>query len=113
MDKFPMVDVGRQTVAMYQKLIDQAETIFVNGPLGIFEQSETEYGTQQIWEAFAKAKAFTVVGGGDSINALNKYNLGPEISYVSTAGGGLVRFLSGEELPVIKALRQAASRTSH
>lgn len=105
---FALVDIGSRTTAMYEKLIAEAQTIFVNGPFGIFEKAESEYGTKQTWNALAKSKAFTVVGGGDSISALNKYNLGAKISYICTAGGGLVRFLTGEELPVIKALRHSA-----
>jgi len=58
--------------------------------------------------AIAKSNAFSVLGGGDSIAAVNKYNLADGISYISTGGGALVRFLSGEELPVIKALKKSA-----
>lgn len=105
-----MVDVGHATVDLYCKILADAATIFVNGPFGIFEKPESEYGTKTIWETMANSRAFTVLGGGDSIAAMNKYHLAEKFSYVCTAGGGLVRFLSGEELPVVKALKEAAAR---
>lgn len=105
-----LVDIGHDTVEQYLKEIAQARTIFVNGPAGIFEKAESEYGTKSLWEAIARLDAFSVIGGGDSISAANKYNLAEDFSYVCTAGGGLVRFLSGEELPVVRALRRSAER---
>ena len=86
-----------------------ARTVFVNGPAGVFEQPESELGTRTIWEALAETKAFTVLGGGDSITATEKYKLTDRIGYICTGGGALIRFLSGEELPVVKALRHGAS----
>jgi phosphoglycerate kinase len=103
-----LADIGRETVAGYRAVIDQASTIFINGPMGIFENELSEYGTKSVWEAIAAAKAYSVLGGGDSITATKKYGLAKEFSYICTGGGALVRFLSGEELPVIKALRFAA-----
>lgn len=107
-----ITDIGNETVKVYSNLIREANTIFVNGPAGVFERQESEYGTKSLLEAIAASSAFSVIGGGDSIAALNKYGLEKRFSYVSTAGGGLVRFLSGEELPVIKALQGAADRMS-
>lgn len=105
-----LVDIGQETVKDYFEHIAQAGTIFLNGPLGIFEKTESELGTKTVWNAVASSRAFTVLGGGDSIAAVNKYQLSDKFSYISTAGGGLIRFLSGEELPVIKALRKSAAR---
>lgn len=107
-----ITDIGHKTVNAYCDLLREANTIFVNGPAGVFERQESEYGTKSLLEAIAASSAFSVIGGGDSIAALNKYGLEKQFSYVSTAGGGLVRFLSGEELPVIKALKDAANRMS-
>ena len=102
------VDIGGRTVELYKKAIEQAKTIFINGPMGVFENEPSEYGTKAIWEAAAKSKAYSVLGGGDSITAANKYKVENDVSYICTGGGALVRFLTGEELPVVKALRHAA-----
>ena len=78
--------------------------------MGVFEQSDTELGTKEIWNALGKTNAYTVVGGGDSITATKKYNMVDKISYICTGGGALIRFLTGEELPVVRALRNAAQK---
>jgi phosphoglycerate kinase len=113
-DKLPvdqvLMDIGSNTIAEYEQIIKDTKTIFFNGPAGVFEKTETEIGTKAILTAIAGSSAFSVVGGGDSIATVNKYNLVNNISYISTGGGALVRFLSGEELPVIKALRKSAKR---
>jgi phosphoglycerate kinase len=106
----PVVDIGRETVRSYCEALKAARTVFLNGPAGVFEKPESEYGTKSIWEAVAYSHAYSVIGGGDSLAAANKYGLAKRFSYQSTAGGGLVRLLSGEELPVIRALRNAAER---
>ncbi|MDR1322292.1 MAG: phosphoglycerate kinase [Gracilibacteraceae bacterium] len=103
-------DIGSQTIAVYEKIIEDSGTIFINGPAGVFEQAATELGTKSLWQAIAKSGAFSILGGGDSITAVNKFGLYECFSYVSSAGGSLVRFLSGEELPVIKALRLSAEK---
>jgi len=113
-DKLPvdqvLMDIGSNTMFEYKYIIKDAKTIFFNGPAGVFEKAETEIGTKAILTAIAESSAFSVVGGGDSIAAVNKYNLANNISYISTGGGALVRFLSGEELPVIKALKKSAKK---
>lgn len=105
-----LMDIGSKTISKYEYIINNAKTIFLNGPAGVFEEAETELGTKAVLTTIAKSKAFSVIGGGDSIAAVNKYNLADNISYISTGGGALVRFLSGEELPVIKALKKAAKK---
>ena len=105
-----LTDLGKNTISAYETIIKDAKTIFFNGPAGVFEKAETEWGTKSILTAISKSNAFSAIGGGDSITAVNKYNLANNISYISTGGGALVRFLSGEELPVIKALRKSAKR---
>lgn len=105
-----LMDIGSNTIGKYKQIINEAKTIFFNGPAGVFEKTEAELGTKSILTAIAKSNAFSVIGGGDSITAVNKYNLADNISYISTGGGALVRFLSGEELPVIKALRKSAKK---
>jgi len=113
-DKLPvdqvLMDIGSNAIAEYEQIIKDAKTIFFNGPAGVFEKAETELGTKSILFAIAESNAFSVLGGGDSITAVNKYNLADNISYISTGGGALVRFLSDEELPVIKALKKSAKK---
>ncbi|MDR1800462.1 MAG: phosphoglycerate kinase [Lachnospiraceae bacterium] len=101
-------DIGSKTAEMYKEIILSSATVFVNGPMGVFEQSETELGTKAVWDALGDTKAYTVVGGGDSITATTKYEKTALISYICTGGGALIRFLTGEELPVVKALRHGA-----
>ena len=106
-----LTDIGADTSAAYQKYIRESKTVFVNGPMGIFEEEATEYGTKAVWEALGDTEAYTVIGGGDSITATTKYDKTAAISYICTGGGALIRFLTGEELPVVKALRHGAGIT--
>ena len=103
------VDIGHETVREYQQLILNAGTVFVNGPMGVFEQPESEYGTRAVWQAIADTKGHSVLGGGDSITATEKFGLTDRMGYICTGGGALIRFLSGEVLPVVRALRHGAT----
>lgn len=105
-----LVDIAAETAKQYTDIILGAKTVFVNGPMGIFEKAETEYGTKTIWQALADTDGYTVIGGGDSVTATNKYGLADKMGYICTGGGALIRFLTGEELPVVRALRHAAER---
>lgn len=105
-----LVDIGEKTAEIFAKHIRDAAMVFVNGPMGIFEEEKSEYGTKIVWQAIADTKGVSVIGGGDSIAAANKYNMRDKISYICTGGGAMVRFLSGEELPVVGALKKAAKR---
>lgn len=102
------VDVGGETARMYREVILGAKTVFVNGPMGVFEQAPSEAGTRAVWQALADTEGHTVLGGGDSITATEKYGLTDKMGYICTGGGALIRFLTGEELPVVKALRHGA-----
>lgn len=106
-----VLDIGSRTAARYGAIIRDAKTVFVNGPMGVFEKPETEMGSRIVWEALGSTSAYTVVGGGDSITATSKFGTTDRISYICTGGGALIRFLTGEELPVVKALRHAAQRS--
>ena len=103
------VDVGSDTAARYREEIMNAKTVFVNGPMGVFEKAESELGTRIVWQALADTEGFSVLGGGDSITATEKYALTDKMGYICTGGGALIRFLSGEELPVVKALRHGSA----
>ncbi len=111
-DKLPkdagVLDIGSKTIAQYVSEIHAAQTVFVNGPMGVFEKPETELGTKLVWQALAETGAYTVLGGGDSITATEQYGFVEQMGYLCTGGGALIRFLTGEELPVVRALRYAA-----
>lgn len=104
------VDIGSKTAAAYQDAILKAKTVFVNGPMGVFESPPSELGTKAVWDALGQTGAYTVIGGGDSITATTKYKKTEVISYICTGGGALIRFLTGEELPVVRALREGARK---
>lgn len=104
-NKYIYGDIGKETIKLYQTYILEAQSVFVNGPLGIFEDNNLELGSKEIWAAISESDAFSIVGGGDSIKATKQFNREHDIDYICTGGGALIRFLSGEELPVVKALR--------
>ena len=112
MDAIPaeaaVVDIGSRAIQSYTDLIRISRTVFVNGPMGVFEQAASEAGTRAVWTALGETSAYTVLGGGDSITAAKKYDVMDKMGYVCTGGGALIRFLSGEELPVVRALRHSA-----
>ena len=104
-----MLDVGPKTSNLYAQCIKQAATILWNGPIGVFEYEAFSKGTQAICEAVVQnSKCYSVAGGGDTIAALEKFNIKDELSYISTAGGAFLEFLEGEPLPAIEALMQHA-----
>ena len=104
--EFAISDIGSKTIDIYKDIISGAGTVFINGPAGVFEKPGTEYGTKELFTHTAISDCFSVIGGGDSITAANKFVPGGGFSYMCTGGGAMVRFLSGEELPVVKALKK-------
>jgi len=106
--KYTILDIGSETIDKYNDIISTAGTVFINGPAGVFEEPDSERGTKELFTHTAKADCFSVIGGGDSITAANKYVKDGGFSYMCTGGGAMVRFLSGEELPVVKALKRGA-----
>lgn len=101
-------DLGPKTVEHYSKLIAGAGTVFISGPAGFFEKEGFSYGTKGLLTAVANSMATTIVSGGHLTSALKKYGLAEQIDHISTAGGALVLYLTGEKLPMIKALENAA-----
>ena len=102
-----IVDIGDKTIENFVDVIMNSQTVFANGPMGVFEEAVSETGSKAIYEAMAETSAHTVVGGGDSVTAAKKYNITDKLGYVCTGGGALIRFLTGDELPVVSALRYA------
>ena len=105
---FDAMDIGSETAEKYRQIILNSKTVFANGPVGVFEKAESELGTRVLFTAMAETEGYTVVGGGDSVTAAAKYGVTDKLGYICTGGGALIRFLTGEELPVVKALRHAA-----
>lgn len=101
------LDIGPQAIQAYREVILNSKTILWNGPMGVFEMSNFEDGTKAIAEAVAEATrngAFSLIGGGDSVAAINKYHLKDKVSYVSTGGGAMLEYIEGKELPGVKAI---------
>lgn len=105
LDSAMFLDIGEETVKTFEDLIEKAGTVFVNGPMGVYENPTFSKGTKRVWTALAETKAYTVIGGGDTVSAAAKLIDTKKIDYVCTAGGAMVRFLSGQELPLISAMR--------
>ncbi len=102
------LDIAEESIENFRKIILASKTLLWNGPMGVFEMEKFQKGTAEIAKAVAEASekgAFSLVGGGDSVAAINKYKLADKVSYVSTGGGALLEYIEGKELPGIKAIR--------
>ncbi len=103
------LDIGQMACESFSKVIMHAKTILWNGPMGVFEMEKFQHGTKTIAHAVAdstKHGAFSLVGGGDSVAAVNKFGLNDKVSYVSTGGGALLEYFEGKELPGIAAIKK-------
>lgn len=109
-DGVQFIDIGKDTIARYSELLHSAKTIFANGPAGIYEEPGFETGTIGIWSAIADSDAYSVIGGGDTVSSATKFIDLSKISYVCTAGGAMVRFMSGKKLPLIEAMENSYAR---
>lgn len=107
----PLFDIGTETAKKFGEIIRNAKTVVVSGPVGVFENPEFRRGSEIVLQAVADCQGFTLIGGGHTIAAVEKLGLADKISYISTAGGALIEFLMGNELPGVAALEQAANRT--
>jgi len=103
-----IMDVGPDTAERLASLVAGAGTIVWNGPLGVFEFDQFGEGTRLLAEAVAQSKAFSIAGGGDTLAALEKYDLSDSISYISTGGGAFLEFLEGKTLPAVAMLQERA-----
>ena len=103
------LDIGEKTIELFTDAIKKSKTVLWNGPMGVFEMDKFSKGTSAIAKALADATAkgaFTLIGGGDSVAAINKNKLADKVSYVSTGGGAMLEYMEGKVLPGIKAIRK-------
>jgi phosphoglycerate kinase len=101
------LDIGPLSIVKFVKIIQDSNTIIWNGPMGVFEFNYYQKGTLSIAQAIANATregAFSLIGGGDSVAAINQFGLSDQVSYVSTGGGAMLEYLEGKKLPGIAAM---------
>ncbi len=102
------LDIGPETEKEFSKVIESSNALLWNGPMGVFEMNSFEHGTKVVADAIVAATAkgaYSLVGGGDSVAAINKYNLADKVSYVSTGGGAMLEYIEGKVLPGVKAIQ--------
>jgi len=102
-------DIGPETAARFARMMSEAGTVVWNGPVGVFEFDQFGEGTRILGEAIASSDAFSIAGGGDTLAAVDKYNIAEHISYISTGGGAFLEFLEGKTLPAVAMLERRAS----
>jgi phosphoglycerate kinase len=114
LDKIPpdaaVMDIGGATIQKFGSIISRSKTVFLSGPPGVFEKDEFCRGTCELFEHITSCDAFSVIGGGHSCAAANKFGFTDKISYVSTGGGALEKLMLGKEMPVVEALKTSAKR---
>lgn len=104
-----ILDIGPVTIGNYVDIVDLAKTIIWNGPVGVFEFAQFAYGTRALAIAIAESDAFSIAGGGDTLAAVDLYDLNQQISYISTGGGAFLEYLEGKTLPAVAILQERAT----
>lgn len=104
-----IMDIGPETVMRYIHILDSAKTIIWNGPVGVFEFPQFSYGTRALAIAIANSDAFSIAGGGDTLAAIDLYDLTDQLSYISTGGGAFLEYLEGKTLPAVSVLEARAN----
>ena len=104
-----ILDIGPDTAARFAEILKSAGTIIWNGPVGVFEFDQFGEGTRILAEAIADSDAFSVAGGGDTLAAIDKYEVADRISYISTGGGAFLEFVEGKKLPAVEVLERRAA----
>ncbi len=105
-----VLDIGAATIAEFSDIVAKSKTAFMSGPAGVFEREEFAAGTRQIFRAMVESEAYSVIGGGHSSAAANKFGLLDQFAYASTGGGAIERLMQGKPMPVVEALRASARR---
>jgi phosphoglycerate kinase len=105
-----ILDIGPKTATMLAEQVAKAGTIVWNGPVGVFEFDQFAEGTKTLAMAIADSKGFSIAGGGDTLAAIAKYNIGDKIGYISTGGGAFLEFLEGKTLPAVEILLQRSAQ---
>ena len=100
------VDIGKETIKNFQEILSKSKTIFWNGPMGVFEVDEFSHGTKEITNAIAEMEVYSIVGGGDSVNAINRFSNVDKFNHVSTGGGASLEYLEGKALPGVNIYNQ-------
>ena len=103
-------DIGPDSAAELAEIIKNAGTVVWNGPVGVFEFDQFGEGTKAVSMAIAESSAFSIAGGGDTLAAIDKYDIADKVSYISTGGGAFLEFLEGKKLPAVDMLEQAAAK---
>ncbi|MDY7218395.1 phosphoglycerate kinase [Denitrificimonas sp. JX-1] len=103
-----ILDIGPETAQQFAELLKNSQTILWNGPVGVFEFDQFANGTKVLAQAIAASNAFSIAGGGDTLAAIDKYNVADKISYISTGGGAFLEFVEGKVLPAVAVLEERA-----
>lgn len=103
-----ILDIGPETAKQFAELLKNSKTILWNGPVGVFEFDQFANGTKVLAQAIADSDAFSIAGGGDTLAAIDKYNVADKISYISTGGGAFLEFVEGKVLPAVAILEERA-----
>ena len=105
-----ILDIGPQTASQFAELIAGMKTIIWNGPVGVFEFDQFAAGTKAVAQAIAQNQGFSIAGGGETIAAIDKFQVTDEVSYISTGGGAFLEYVQGIKLPAVEILEQRAAQ---
>ena len=108
---YSLYDIGEKSIENFKNILSEAKTVFLSGPCGVFENPTFMKGTKEIFTFVANSDMFSIVGGGHTVAAVEQLGLDDKISHISTGGGSLEKFMMGEKLPVVEALKKAKNRT--
>jgi phosphoglycerate kinase len=108
---YNLYDIGEKSIETFKDILSDAKTVFLSGPCGVFENPVFMKGTKEIFTFVANSDVFSIVGGGHTVAAVEQLGLDDKISHISTGGGALEKFMMGEKLPVIEALKKAKNKT--